>query len=141
MSDAIVIRIHNPRPYDTLFRLRAHWGGLPDGARVVIGLAAVAPGKTPAAAEMRKLLPEEIDAGCGHKVKIEPSHVYEIKPNERRQSELPEIRVKARGAAFAAVHVSGVKVAEGTRPRLNLLQMEGNRVAGGFTIEVRKSVD
>ncbi|MFI5398587.1 MAG: hypothetical protein ACHQ9S_23905 [Candidatus Binatia bacterium] len=138
MSEPIVLGIHNPHRHDTLFRVLTHWGGLPDGVELVVGLAGVPARESPTDAGALKLLPTEIDAGCGRKVKVEPSHVYRLSPDKHRRSELPEILIAAGKSAFAVIHIGTIKkLPPGPRPQFDIVQMEGKRVVGGYTVQIR----
>jgi hypothetical protein len=138
MNEPIVLRIHNPHRHDTLFRILVYWGGLPDDVPLVVGLAGLSPGKTQADPEAARLFPAEIDAGCGHKVKVEPSHVYRLSPDKERHCKLPEILIPAQRAAFAVIGVGTMKKQpSGPQPQFDIVQMEGQRVVGGCTIQIR----
>ena len=143
MNEPVVLRIHNPHQHEALFRVVVHWGGLPEGARLVVGLVGEA--RTMAQAEgagaTPSVLPPEIDVGCGRKVKIAPSRVYRLAPDKQRRSELPELLIAAGQTAFAAIHVGAIaKLPPGPEPRFDVVQMEGARVVGGCTVRVRGAV-
>ncbi len=141
MNEPVVLRIHNPHLHEALFRVVVHWGGLPEGAQLVVGLMGEARTVVQAVGATPPVLPPEIDVGCGRKVKTDPSRIYRLAPDKQRRSALPEVLIAAGQTAFAAIHVGAIAtLPQGPAPRFDVVQMEGERVVGGCTVQVRKAV-
>ena len=141
--DPIVFHLHNSSPQDKLFRVVVYWGGLPESASLHLGFAgvknvAVAPKRKPAGNAMLKLFPAEINAGCGRRVKLDPSRIYQLMPGKDRRSDVPEILIPAQQSVVAALRLRNPKkIPRGAPPQFDIVQMEGNRVVGGVTVQVR----
>ena len=145
-SDTIVFSLHNVNLHDRLFRVAVYWGGLPEGTSLHLGFAGVknvagAAKPKPASNAVLKLFPAEIDTGCGRRVKLDPSRVYHLVPGKIRRSDVPEILIPAQRYVVAALCLqTPKKLPPGAPPQFDIVQMEGNRVVGGITIQVRGSV-
>jgi hypothetical protein len=138
MSEPIVLEIHNRHRYDTLFRVRAHWGSLPEGSALTIALLGLPAGKGPPAdPAAAALFPPTIEAGDGRQVTLDPTRVHRLAPDKDRQSDLPEFPIKGGQSVFAAIRVQTPPTLPRGRAKFNLVQLESDRVIGGCTIEVR----
>ena len=137
MSDSIVIGLHNRYRYATLFRMRVHWGSLPDGVVLVIGLAGLPKGTGRVDRAAAKLLPATIDGGCGRQVALDPTHIYRPMPDKDRCSDLPEILIPAAQSVFAAIRIqTPATLPPGPPPQFDVMQLEDGRVIGGCTIQI-----
>lgn len=138
MNEPMVLRVSNPHLYDTRFRVRVHWGSLPRGVSLVVGLAGVPKGRGRLNRKVSRLLPSAVDTGCGTRVQIDPSRIYRLAPAKNRLTDLPEILVPAGGSVFAVVRIQApAKLPPGPAPQFDIVQLEANRVAGGCTVQLR----
>jgi len=138
MTDPVVLQLHNRHRTAALFRVRAHWGSLPDGIELLIGIAGLPAAKQPADPAAAELFPTVLDAGCGRRVALDPSNIHRLKPDAQRRSDLPEILIPAAQPLFAAIRiVTPAKLPPGPWPQFDVVQLEHGRVVGGCTIQIR----
>jgi hypothetical protein len=150
----IVLRLHNPHPHATLFRVVVHWGSLPDGAALLVAQGNPEQVRKSPAADRKALqragvraanrqatarLSRVVEASrCGAAVDLRHFDVFEIFPDNERRSTLPEILIQPARPGIAAIHLQlPPHKRRNAPPQFDIVQMEGARVVGGCTVLVR----
>jgi hypothetical protein len=149
----LVLKLHNPRPYDALFHIVVHWGSLPEDAKVHLAVGdTVQGGKNVsintkelhreglrlAGSDATRMFPATIDDGCNKPIPLNRFRIYTASPTKNKQSKMPETLIGSNRPALMAVKVVVPAKKRGEPPpQFDLVQMEGTRVIGGCTVIVR----
>jgi len=147
-AQPVLLRIHNNSRQAGLQQVAIYWGSLPAGTTVLVALSngsgggAVAHDVLPvgvvsAKSEARRF-PAEIDAGSDTRVTIGKADIFKIHAPSGGRAMLPEILVHNGKPGWIAILADLPR--QYTRPaQFDIVQFEGSRVAGGFTIKFAAS--
>lgn len=147
----LVLELHNPYSHEVLFHVVVYWGSLPTGARLYLAFGQPAPrgplastktqdleraGVTLGDRDARKYFDTPLEERCGEQIHLDLDRVYCLSPNEHRKTRLPEMLIGPERPAVAALRLVLPKQVEGIPPQVDVVQMAGTRVVGGYTIRL-----
>jgi hypothetical protein len=129
----LVLKLYNPHAYWTLFRVVVHWGSLPAGTVLAIGLNTKGFRTDHSKADHPP--PGAIEGSCGEFARPEEFQMFEL-TREKKSSVLPEVLIRPERPALLLITalVPQQQQSAGPPTQFDLVQMEGRRVTGGCTV-------